>query len=160
MLATGLYQGSGLIKSIWGSWGCSFWREGGSRETSLLSTTPWEEVVTRWRVVSFPTEGMTGNSLKLRRGDLDWILQKTSSWRGMSSTGPGCPEQWWGHILKVFNGCVDVALGTWFNGGLIVGINDLFQTKQYNGYMILWKRKRNTWKGLKSLEFPSLLSLK
>lgn len=37
--------------------------------------------------------------------------------------------------LKVFNRCVDVALETWFNGGSAVGINDLFQTKQYYHYM-------------------------
>ena len=36
-----------------------------------------------------------GNSLKLCRGGLDWILGKNSSLKGLSSTGTGCPGKWW-----------------------------------------------------------------
>jgi len=31
------------------------------------------------------------------RGDLDWILGKISSPKGLSSVGTGCPGKWWSH---------------------------------------------------------------
>lgn len=41
-----------------------FWKKGGPGEILLLSTAPLEQVVARWRLVSFPRNRMTGNSLK------------------------------------------------------------------------------------------------
>jgi len=46
------------MRSSWGSWGCLVWRKGGRRETSLLSTTTWQEVgiyqvIVKWVSASF-----------------------------------------------------------------------------------------------------------
>jgi len=38
-----------------------------------------------------------GNGLRLYRSDLDWILGKISSLKGLSSIGTGCPGKWWNH---------------------------------------------------------------
>ncbi|NWS78187.1 ARAP2 protein, partial [Crotophaga sulcirostris] len=37
---------TGVVRSCWGTWGCSAWRRGG--ETSWLSATAWKEVGARW----------------------------------------------------------------------------------------------------------------
>ena len=36
-----------------------------------------------------------GNGLKLHQGKFRWVLGKTSSLKGLSSSGTGCPGRWW-----------------------------------------------------------------
>jgi len=76
------------------------------------------------------------------RGGFDWILWKISSLKGLSSSGTGCPGQWWSHHPWRYLKDVQAwCLGTWFSGGLgsvrlMVGLDDLkdlFQT-----WMTLW----------------------
>jgi len=43
------------------------------------------------------SDRMRGNGLRLRRGDLDWILGSISSPKGLSSIGTDCPGKWLRH---------------------------------------------------------------
>lgn len=66
-------RGMKLVKctenNIWGcswdSWGVWLW--GVSGETLFLSTTPWKEIVARWRSTSFPSQPdrRRGSGLKM-----------------------------------------------------------------------------------------------
>ena len=78
----------------WGNGGCLAWRKGGWGETLPLSTTTWKEVVARWVSVSSPRELVTGReetASTCARGGLDWMWGETSSPKGLSSPGIGCP---------------------------------------------------------------------
>ena len=71
-----------------------------------------------------------GNGLKLRWGDLDWILGKISVLKEWSGTGTGCPGRWWSHHPWRCSKNVQMwHLGTWFSRqggvGLTAGLDDL-----------------------------------
>ena len=60
-----------LMRSGWGNRGL-VWRRGGRRETLLLSTTTWKEVVPRWVLVSSPEKQV------IRRNDLKLCQERFS----------------------------------------------------------------------------------
>lgn len=59
-------------------------------------------LVAVWRLASSPKEQL-GEEKEMAsscvRADLDWILEKISFLKGLSSPGTGCPGQWWSHHL-------------------------------------------------------------
>jgi len=81
--------------SGWGSWGGSVWRRGGSGETLLHSTTPWQEVVVRWGAASAPRMRVMASSCARDSG---WKLEKTSP-KEWSGAGAGCLRRWWSHHI-------------------------------------------------------------
>ena len=82
------------------------------------------------------------------RGGLYWVLGKTFSPKGLSSTGSGCSGKWlshhpWTYLKDVYMW----RLGTWFSGGLgsvslTAALNDLkglFQPKLFCDSMKLFR---------------------
>ena len=50
-----------------------------------------------------------GNDFKLHQGS-GWMLRNTTSLKGWSGTGMGCPGRWWSHQLEVSKECLEVVL--------------------------------------------------
>lgn len=76
------------------------------------------------------------------RESLGWILGKISSPECLSSSGTGCPGQWWNqHLWRYLRDTKLWHLGMWFRGGLcnagltagLNGIKGLFQPRQFHG---------------------------
>jgi len=66
------------------------------------------------RVTVIVLEGMASSCA---REDSGWTLGNTTSLKGWSGTGMGCPRRWWSHrpwrcSRKVWT----LRCGTWFNG--------------------------------------------
>lgn len=80
------------------TWGCSLWRKGGWEETSMLSTTPWKELLQGgywslflgWQVI-----GYKEIVLNCTRGGLVQIRGRIFSQRRWSSIGRGGRGKWW-----------------------------------------------------------------
>ena len=79
-------------------------------ETLLLSITTWREVAVSWGSASslgWLVIGLEGMASSCTRGDSGWMLGNTTSLKGWSGSGMGCPERWWSHRPWRFGCCVE-----------------------------------------------------
>ena len=120
----------------------SFWRSGGSGETLSSSETTWREVVVSWELASslvWLVMGLEGMASSCTRGDSGWTLGNTTSLKGWSGTGMGCPERWWSHqpgsVQGMFRRCVE-------GHGLVGTIGDRWTVgwpcRSFPALVILW----------------------
>jgi len=85
----------------------------------LIALTTWKEVVVSWGAASYLVWlviGLEGMASSCAREDSGWTLGNTSSLKGWSGTGMGCPERWWSHRLWWCSKSVwMLCWGTWFS---------------------------------------------
>ena len=75
-------------------------------------------------------EGMASSCV---REDSGWMLGNTTSLKGRSGTGMGCPEGWWSHRAWWCSKSVwMLCWGTWFSE------NHWWRVNEWLDWMILW----------------------
>jgi len=77
--------------------------------------------------------GLEGMASSCAREDSGWTLGNTTSLKGWSGTGMGCPERWWSHRpWRCSKSVWMLCWGTWFSE------NHWWRANKWLGWMILW----------------------